>query len=68
MIQAPLLQGSLRDRRVKDNQRVRRRFFCSAEVGKCADLILTRIDPLKEVPQLADIVLVFRAGHIVHDA
>jgi hypothetical protein len=31
-------------------------------------LILTRIDPLKEVPQLADIVLVFRAGHIVHDA
>jgi len=32
MIQAPLLQRSLRDRRVKDNQRVRRRFFCSADL------------------------------------
>jgi hypothetical protein len=32
MIQAPLLQGSLRNRRVKDNQRVRRGFFCSADL------------------------------------
>ena len=40
----------------------------TVETGKCADLILTEVDPLKEIPKLAEIVLVFRAGAIVYDS